>query len=64
MAASIYKNRQGIYNLRLANTTHYLFPKRRASVSIFGTMTIYLPNALKEINGNINRLADEIDRLF
>ncbi|MFX0080448.1 MAG: hypothetical protein ACFE94_01715 [Candidatus Hodarchaeota archaeon] len=53
-----------INNFRFSTGTHYLFPRRRAAVSIFGTLTIYLPNALKEIKGNLDKLADELDRLF
>jgi hypothetical protein len=64
MAASIYKTRGPINNFRFSTGTHYLFPRRRAAVSIFGTLTIYLPNALREIKGNVDQLADELDRLF
>lgn len=64
MAASISKTQVFITNFRCSTGTHYLFPRRCAAISIFGTMTIYLPNALKEVNGNIDMLADELDKLF
>ncbi len=64
MAISVLENRSSIKNFRFSTGTHYLFPKRRASVSIFGTMTIYLPNALKEVDGDIDGLNEEIDKLF
>ncbi|MFX1375664.1 MAG: hypothetical protein ACFFA0_07615 [Promethearchaeota archaeon] len=64
MAASIYKTQGSINYSRFTTNTPYLFPKRRAAVSIFGTLTVYLPNALKEIKGNVDKLADELDKLF
>lgn len=64
MAASIYKTQGSINNFRFSTGTHYLFPIRRAAVSIFGTLIIYLPNALKEIKDNLDELADQLDKLF